>query len=386
MRHVQQTRLTFLCPRPLPSALLGGLAFLDRFLTIWIVLAMIIGVIIGEFASGVQEAFTARAQFQGVAAPLVVGLIVMMWPILTKVQYERFPEIFRTRRIWVHIAFSVVLNWILAPFIMTALAWATLPDLDTYRSGIILVGIARCIAMVNIWAALAKGDTDVCAILVIVNSLLQMVLFSPYSLLLINVIGGDDRLSLDYSHVAIAVALYLGVPLGAGIATRFLAIALLGRDRFQKKFLPFFGPLSLLALLYVIIVIFALQAKHVLHNLGPTFRCFVPLILYFVIVWFSTFLLCWYLARRTAGRTSGGTATWDYEMAVVQSFTAGSNNFELAIAIAVSAYGADSDQALAATIGPLVEIPVLVILTYVSLWLGRRLHWGGQEGEKTGQA
>lgn len=340
---------------------------------------MIIGVIIGEFADGVQEAFTEKAQFQGVAAPLVVGLIVMMWPILTKVQYERFPEIFRTRRIWIHIGFSLVLNWILAPFIMLGLAWATLPDLNTYRTGIILVGIARCIAMVNIWAALAKGDTDVCAILVIVNSMLQMVLFSPYSLLLINIISDGDNLALDYSHVATAVALYLGVPLGAGILTRFIFINLLGRQRFQKKFLPYFGPLSLLALLYVIIVIFALQAKHVLHNLGPTFRCFVPLILYFIIVWASTFALCWYLSRKYYG-------TWDYEMAVVQSFTAGSNNFELAIAIAVSAYGANSDQALAATIGPLVEIPVLVILTYVSLWLGKKLKWGKNQAGKEGEA
>ncbi|CAO1623795.1 unnamed protein product [Sympodiomycopsis kandeliae] len=357
-------------------ALVGSLAFLDRFLTVWIVLAMIIGVVIGEFADGVQDAFTSRAELQGVAAPLVVGLIVMMWPILTKVQYERFPEIFQSRGIWIHIGLSILLNWVVAPWVMTGLAWATLPDLEDFRTGIILVGIARCIAMVNIWAALAKGDTDVCAILVIINSLLQIVLFSPYSLLLINIVGSSNSISLNYSEVAKAVAIYLGIPLGAGILTRFTMLSLLGRKRFQTKFLPYFGPLSLVALLYVIIVIFALQAKNVLDNLGPTFRCFVPLIIYFILMWSSTFLLIYVLSRRH------NKVVWNYEMAVVQSFTTGSNNFELAIAISVSTFGASSNQTLATTIGPLVEIPVLVILTYVSLFLGKRLTWNRSRSEK----
>lgn len=218
-----------------------------------------------------------------------------------------------------HIAVSIVLNWIVGPFLMLGLAWATLPDLPTYRTGIIIVGIARCIAMVNIWTSLAKGDCDVCAILVIVNSALQMVLFSPYSLLLINVISDGHSLALDYQHVAIAVAMYLGVPLAAGILTRFLGFTIMGKDRFKKSFLPYFGPLSLLALLYVIIVIFALQARHVLDNLGPTFRCFVPLIIYFIIMWSGTFAACYWLSIRRAGKSA---QTWDYSMSVVQSFTA----------------------------------------------------------------
>jgi ACR3 family arsenite transporter len=344
---------------------------LDRFLPVWIFLAVVIGVVIGYFAPGVHTAFATGGEVQGVAAPLVVGLIVMMWPILTKVQYERGKELVQSRRVWTQICVSLLLNWIAGPFIMLALAWATLPDLATYRAGIILVGVARCIAMVNIWVSLAKGDCDVCALVVIVNSLLQIVLFSPYSIFLINVISDADSLSLDYSHTAIAVALYLGVPLAAGLVTRFSLIFLMGKQRFQHHFLPYFGALSLVALLYVVIVIFALQARRVLDNIGPVFRCFVPLVLYFTIMWVGTFVLCWRLSRKYS-------RTFDYQMTVVQAFTAGSNNFELAIAIAVSAYGAGSDQALAATIGPFVEIPVLLALTYVSLWLGKKWTWGSK--------
>jgi ACR3 family arsenite transporter len=199
----------FLVKVPTNSAdILRGLSFLDRFLAFFVLGAMIIGVIIGEFADGVQEAFSG-ASFRGVSIPIVVGLLVMMWPTLTKVQYEEFPQIFRQREIWKQIAVSLVLNWIIGPFVMLGVAYATLPDLPEYRTGVIMVGLARCIAMVNIWNQLAGGDHNYCAILVIINSILQIILYSPLSLLFINVIGDNDdpgsTLTLSYGDVAIAV-------------------------------------------------------------------------------------------------------------------------------------------------------------------------------------
>lgn len=345
-----------------------SLGWLDRLLSLFIILAMILGVIIGEFAPDAAHNLS-KGSFRGVSAPLVVGLIVMMWPILTKVQYERLPQMFATRRLWYQLAMSLVLNWVLGPFLMLGLAWATLPDLDHYRVGIIMVGIARCIAMVMIWNKIARGDSNTCAIIVILNSVLQIVLYAPFAVFFINVISHDDNFTVDYSDVAIAVAIYLGIPLAAGVLTRFLVLGLFGSHAFHRRFLPFFGPLSLIALLYTIIIIFAEQAKHILHNLGPVFRTFVPLILYFALMWTGTFFLIWWLSVRY------GKSEWGYQMAVVQAFTAGSNNFELAIAVCVAVFGPASSQALAATIGPLVEVPVLLILTWVAMFVGKRLQW-----------
>lgn len=259
---------------------------------------------------------------------------------------------------------------------MLGLAWATLPDLEEYRIGIIMVGLARCIAMVMIWNKIARGDADVCAILVILNSLLQIVLYAPYSLWFVNVISGSQSFKLDYGDTALSVLIYLGIPLIAGVFTRLVVIQLAGRHVFEQKFLPFFGPLSLVGLLYTIIIIFAEQAKHILHNLGPTFRTFVPLILYFATMWTVAFFLVWHFSKRY------GHTNWGYQMAVVQAFTAGSNNFELAIAVCVSVYGADSDQALAATIGPLVEVPVLLLLSWIALYAGRKLHWSSSNASQ----
>ncbi|EST07806.1 Bile acid:sodium symporter [Kalmanozyma brasiliensis GHG001] len=350
------------------KTILLSLGWLDRLLSLFIILAMILGVIIGKFAPNVQSNL-AKGNFRGVSAPLVVGLIVMMWPILTKVQYERLPQMFATKRLWYQLGMSLVLNWLLGPFLMLGLAWATLPDLDDYRVGVIMVGLARCIAMVMIWNKIARGDSNTCAIIVIVNSLLQIVLYAPLAVLFINVISNDDGFRLDYSDVAIAVAVYLGIPLAAGVVTRLLVLGLAGQDFFQRKFLPFFSPLSLLALLYTIIIIFAEQAQHILDNLGPVFRTFVPLVLYFALMWTGSFALIWWLSVRY------GKTEWGYQMAVVQAFTAGSNNFELAIAVCVAVFGVGSDQALAATIGPLVEVPVLLVLSWVAMFVGKRLRW-----------
>ncbi len=201
------------------KGILLSLGWLDRLLSLFIIVAMILGVVIGEFAPNVQQNLN-KGNFRGVSAPLVVGLIVMMWPILTKVQYERLPQMFATKRLWYQLAMSLVLNWVLGPFLMLGLAWATLPDLDNYRVGVIMVGIARCIAMVMIWNKIARGDSNTCAIIVIFNSILQIVLYAPFAVFFINVISHDDGFGLNYSDVAIAVAIYLGIPLAAGVTTR----------------------------------------------------------------------------------------------------------------------------------------------------------------------
>jgi len=323
------------------------------------------------------------ATFGGVSAPIGVGLIVMMWPVLAKVQYENLPGVFSSRRIWIHIGFSIFFNWIVGPLVMLALAWMTLPDLPTYRAGVIMVGLARCIAMVMIWHDLAKGNVDYCAILVVVNSVMQIVLYSPYSILFINIIGTKKSekaaVHVEYKRVAISVLIYLGVPLIAGIVTRYAVWFTAGPAFLKNRFLPWFSPLALIGLLYTIVVMFAYQGHHIIHNLRLVFRVFVPMILYFVVMWTSVFALVNYISRRE----SVGRQLFGYEMAAVQAFTAGSNNFELAIAIAIAVYGVGSDQALAATIGPLVEVPVLLSLTWVSLYLHKKLRWAKEDTESS---
>ncbi|KAI0062871.1 arsenical-resistance protein ACR3 [Artomyces pyxidatus] len=333
---------------------------------------MVLGVIIGNFAPHVQQTFDT-VRFRGVSVPISAGLIAMMWPILTKVQYETLHALFSSRFIWTHIAISLAFNWILGPFVMLALAWATLPDLPTYRVGVIMVGLARCIAMVMIWNELAGGDPNYCAILVTVNSILQILLYSPYALLFINVIGGqgNTHIQVAYGDVAIAVLIYLGIPVAAGIVTRYFVWMVVGKGSLDRKFVPVFSLLSLLGLLYTIVVLFAYQGHHIVHNLGPVFRVFVPMVLYFVFMWTFAFYSLHRLSR------CYGAEGYGYPMAVAHSFTAGSNNFELAIAVAIAVYGVGSDQALAATIGPLVEVPVLLALTWVALYLKGTLRWDG---------
>ncbi|KAF8957180.1 sodium bile acid symporter family-domain-containing protein [Flammula alnicola] len=351
------------------------LSILDKLLSPFVLLAMIIGVIVGEFAPSVRDKLDT-VKFHSVSVPIAIGLIVMMWPALTKVQYETLPSIFRTSRLWKHIGISFGLNWLLGPFVMLALAWATLPDLPGYRTGVIMVGIARCIAMVVIWNDLARGNAEYCAILVVINAVLQIALFSPFSVLFINVIGrgsAQGGVHVDYGNAAISVLIYLGIPLVAGITTRYTVIFATSKHFFEKKFLPVFSPFALLGLLYTIIVLFAYQGHRIIHNLGPVFRVFVPQILYFIIMWNGTFFLIHWLSRRETAEP--GKKVFGYEMAVVQAFTAASNNFELAIAVAIAVYGVNSEQALAATIGPLTEVPVLLGLTWVALYLRKKLNW-----------
>jgi ACR3 family arsenite transporter len=339
-----------------------SLSLTDRLLPVWIVGAMIVGVVLGYYTNiGVVLDTTKIAT---VSLPIAIGLWLMMWPVLCKVRYELLGEMFRGKGMWRQVAMSLVLNWMVGPLFMTGLAWATLPDLPGYRNGVILVGIARCIAMVLIWNQLARGGVEYCAVLVAINSVMQIVLYAPLALFYLKVVSQQSGANLNFGfwQVARSVLIFLGAPLVAGIVTRYGLIALKGRDWLDKKFLPWFGPLALLALVYTVLVLFALQGHRVIDEIGNVFRVAVPLVLYFACMWTGTVVI----ARRFNS---------SYEQAVTQSFTAASNNFELAIAIAVSTFGVDSEEALAATIGPLIEVPALLALVYVALWLHRKLAW-----------
>ncbi|RDL35978.1 Uncharacterized protein BP5553_06590 [Venustampulla echinocandica] len=343
------------------DSIFKGLGILDRFLAVWILLAMAIGIILGNFVDNVGPALQ-KGKFVGVSVPIAVGLLVMMYPILCKVKYEALHHVFRKKEIWIQILFSILLNWIVAPFIMLGLSWAFLPDKSGLREGLILVGIARCIAMVLIWTGLAGGDNEYCAILVAINSLLQMVLFAPLAILFITVISGGDTSGISYSVVAKSVAVFLGIPVGAAILTRITLRKLVSPGWYDNVFVKWASPWSLIGLLFTILVLFASQGKQVVHQIVSVVRVAAPLIIYFALIFFLTLLVCHKLG-------------FGYKLATTQSFTAASNNFELAIAVAVATYGPNSDQALAATVGPLIEVPVLIALVYVVKWLGKRRRW-----------
>ena len=243
------------------------------------------------------------------------------------------------------------------------MAWAFLPDEPGLREGLILVGIARCIAMVLIWTGLAGGNNEYCAILVAINSVLQMVLFAPLAILFINIFShSSDAIDVKYSTIAKSVGVFLGIPLGAAIVTRVSLRKLLGAERYEKKFLKWIGPLSLIGLLFTIVVLFGSQGRRVVHQIVSVVRVAAPLIVYFAVIFLTTLLV----TKRLG---------FGYRLSCTQSFTAASNNFELAIAVAIATYGVDSDQALAATVGPLIEVPVLLGLVYVVRWFGRRSKW-----------
>ncbi|EGZ78074.1 arsenical-resistance protein ACR3 [Neurospora tetrasperma FGSC 2509] len=323
---------------------------------------MTVGVLLGNFVDNVGPALQ-KGTFVGVSIPIAIGLLVMMYPILCKVRYESLHELFSHRDIWKQIGFSILVNWIVAPFLMLALSWAFLPDKEELRVGLILVGLGRCIAMVLIWTGLAGGDNEYCAILVAINSILQMVLFAPLAVFFIRVISGESGVrDVSYEVVATSVGVFLGIPLGAAILSRFTLRWLAGPVWFEKVFMRFAGPWSLIGLLYTILVLFASQGHAVVHQIVSVLRVAAPLFVYFILI-FSVTLYVTY--RMGMG----------YALAATQSFTAASNNFELAIAVAVATFGANSDQALAATVGPLIEVPVLIGLVYAVRWAGNRWAW-----------
>lgn len=338
------------------------LSWLDRLLALWILLAMAVGIILGNFVPETGPALQ-KGDFVGVSVPIAVGLLVMMYPILCKVRYETLHIVFQTRAMWTQIFFSVIVNWIVAPLLMVGLAWAFLPDEPALREGLILVGIARCIAMVLIWNDLAGGDGDYCAILVAVNSILQMVLYAPLAVFYLRVVSrSKETITVDYSTVAKSVAIFLGIPLGAAIVTRFALRKLVNPSWYERVFLKWIGPLSLIGLLFTVLILFASQGARVVDQIVSVVRVGAPLIVYFAVIFFVTLLVVHKLG-------------FGYRLSCTQSFTAASNNFELAIAVAVATYGINSDQALAATVGPLIEVPVLLGLVHVIRVIGRRRRW-----------
>ncbi|PHH78361.1 hypothetical protein CDD82_3090 [Ophiocordyceps australis] len=350
--------------QPLPLKALG---WLDRLLALAILLAMATGILIANFCPSAQRVLQ-QGQLFGVSLPIAIGLLVMMYPILCNVRFEALHLMLGHRGLWTQLLFSLGINCIIAPLFMLALAWAFLPDQPGLRNGLILVGLGRCVAMVLVWNSLAGGDTDYCAILVAVNAILQTVLFAPLALLFIRVIGRQDTASisihkgLSYSVVATSVGTFLGIPLAAALATRLVLRGFAGADWYQRVFMRFVSPWSLIGLLYTIIVLFAAQGRHVVHQIVSVVRVAAPLVVYFVVVFAAT--LC--VARRLA---------FGYRLSCTQSFTAASNNFELAIAVAIATFGPDSDEALATSVGPLIEVPVLVALVYLVRWVAQRWQW-----------
>ena len=340
------------------------LSTLDRYLAVWILLAMGAGLLLGRLVPGLDEALNA-VQIAGVSVPIALGLLVMMYPVLAKVRYTEIGRITGDRRL---MALSLVLNWIVGPALMFALAWIFLPDLPEYRTGLVIVGLARCIAMVLIWNDLACGDREAAAVLVAINSVFQVFAFSGLAWFYLQVLPGWlglETTSVEFSvgAIALSVVVFLGVPVLAGYLTRTLGERARGREWYESVFLPRIGPFALYGLLFTIVVLFALQGEAITSRPLDVARMAVPLLLYFALM-FTVSLF----ASRAAGL--------DYGRSTTVAFTAAGNTFELAIAVAIATFGVTSGQALAGVVGPLIEVPVLVGLVYVSLWLGRRLFPG----------
>jgi ACR3 family arsenite transporter len=309
-----------------------------------------------------EHSYSIQNQYQLTLYPVAIGLLVMMYPILCKIRFEKLHLLFSQRALWVQLLISLVLNWIVAPLLMLGLAWAFLPDRPDLREGLIFVGIARCIAMVLIWTDLAGGDGEYCAVLVAVNSVLQIVLFAPLAIFYVQVVSHGDKTDVGYATVAQSVGVFLGIPLGAAVLTRAVLFRLLGEATYQRRFIRYIAPFSLIGLLYTIVVLFASQGAHVVRQITDVLRVCAPLLVYFLIIFTATIAFCYKMG-------------FNYRLSCVQGFTAASNNFELAIAVVVAVYGASSGQALASTVGPLIEVPVLVALVYVLQWMRKRWQW-----------
>lgn len=341
------------------GAILGRLSTLDRWLPLWIFLAMAVGLGLGRAWPGLGAALD-RYTVAGVSVPIGLGLLWMMYPVLAKVRYESIGRHLGDHRL---LGTSLVLNWVVGPVLMFALAWLLLPDLPAYRNGLILVGLARCIAMVLIWNSLACGSNELAAVLVALNSLFQILTYSVLGWFFLTVVPGwlgAESAVLDISMGAIArsVLIFLGIPLLAGWLTRRTLVARRGEAWYEGTFLPRIGPTALLGLLYTIVLMFAMQGDRILDRPLDVLRIALPMIAYFVLMFGSGFLL----ARRLG---------FGYPETASLAFTAAGNNFELAIAVAVATFGIASGEALAAVVGPLIEVPVLVALVYVALWARR---------------
>jgi ACR3 family arsenite transporter len=327
----------------------GKLSTLDRFLPVWIGVAMAAGLLLGRLIPGLGDALST-VEIDGISLPIAIGLLIMMYPVLAKV-----------RKLLIG---SLVSNWVLGPALMFALAWLLLPDLPEYRTGLIIVGLARCIAMVIIWNDLACGDREAAAVLVALNSVFQVIMFAVLGWFYLSVLPGWlglEQTTIDTSpwQIAKSVLIFLGIPLLAGFLTRRFGERAKGREWYEAKFLPRIGPWALYGLLFTIVILFALQGKQITSQPLDVVRIAIPLLAYFAIMWGGGYLL-------------GAVMGLGYERTTTLAFTAAGNNFELAIAVAIATYGATSGQALAGVVGPLIEVPVLVGLVYVSLTLRKR--------------
>jgi arsenite transporter len=341
------------------APVIGRLSTLDRFLPVWILAAMALGLLLGRGVSGLDDALDA-VKVGSVSLPIAVGLLLMMYPVLAKVRYTELGAVTGDRRLLV---LSLVLNWVIGPALMFALAWVFLPDLPAYRTGLIIVGLARCIAMVLIWNDLACGDREAAAVLVAINSLFQIVAFAALGWFYLQVLPGwlglsQTQLDVSMWDIAKSVLVFLGIPLAAGYLTRTVGERTKGREWYETRLLPRIGPFALYGLLFTIVVLFALQGDTIISQPLDVARIAVPLLAYFGLMWTGAF---------AAGKALG----FDYARTTTTAFTAAGNNFELAIAVAIGVFGVTSGQALAGVVGPLIEVPVLVCLVYVSLWARR---------------
>ena len=342
------------------APLLKRLSTVDRFLPLWIFAAMALGLLLGRAYPGLGAALD-RVQLAGVSVPIAIGLLWMMYPVLAKVRYESIGAHASDTKL---LGTSLFLNWVLGPLVMLALAWLLLPDLPHYRNGLVLTGLARCIAMVLIWNALACGSAELAAVLVALNSVFQILTYSVLGWLYLTVVPGwfgADTTTLDISmgQIAKSVLIFLGVPLVAGYLTRRILVGRKGVAWYDGVFMPRIGPTALLGLLYAIVLMFAMQGHRILELPLDVVRIALPMLAYFGLM----FGLAFWLARRMG---------FDYEATASLAFTAAGNNFELAIAVAVATFGIASGEALAAVVGPLIEVPALVGLVYVALWARRR--------------
>ncbi|MBF5083083.1 ACR3 family arsenite efflux transporter [Quadrisphaera sp. INWT6] len=347
----------------LEGPVVARLSTLDRFLPVWIVAAMALGLTLDRLVPGLDDALSAL-EVGSVSLPIALGLLVMMYPVLAKVRYTQLGRVSSDAAGRRMLAASLVLNWVLGPALMFALAWLLLPDQPEFRTGLVIVGLARCIAMVLIWNDLACGDREAAAVLVAINSVFQILAFAALGWFYLQVLPawlGLPTTSADFSVAAIVVSVlvFLGIPLLAGYLTRTIGERAKGRDWYERRFLPRLGPWALYGLLFTIVLLFALQGDAIISAPGDVARIALPLLAYFILMFVGSFVL---------GRVIG----LDYARTTTLSFTAAGNNFELAIAVAIGTFGVTSGQALAGVVGPLIEVPVLVALVYVALWAGHR--------------